>query len=475
MKYCEECGAQLDPSDKYCPECGMSQENIHRDDIKFCEECGTEFEEGESFCSNCGCPKQSSSANTPAAYQDLTTQANALESKNINARDFDDRYEYSVDEDTETGYKKSPKVSKVVLIVLLVVAVVALSVFLIMYFTGEKNYSAQVAESVTVTEATETSTAPTNAMQAETEPTETTEPPTQPDETVPKEDGYILEYSNTRILTDSDLYYLSDRELELARNEIYARHGRLFNTDYIQQYFNTRSWYHGTVSPDEFDDSVLNDIEKYNIDFIQEYEENRSSDTFNSNSVPNNYYTPEDDYYYNDQSTQETEPEVDVKTVNVKGVEFNYVNSYKYEAKYTGGVIDYNINLDIKYCEPSEYMSDNDRIVGISSSTGMYDESEIGSLYKSAGYNDFAVFEVKVSGDYIDEFYGYNNIEFRKYNHAGAVLKNIATQVTDYEMLYLDPDEGTINEKFYIGFFTSEVGRVDFKILGVGPNGLGEW
>lgn len=173
---------------------------------------------------------------------------------------------------------KAPKPLIFVLIVLLVVAVVALSVFLIMYFTGEKNDSAQATESVTVTEATETSTAPTNATQAETEPTETTEPPTQPAETIPKEDGYILEYSNTRILTDSDLYYLSDRELELARNEIYARHGRLFNTDYIQQYFNTRSWYHGTVSPDEFNESVLNDIEKYNIDFIQEYEENRNSD-----------------------------------------------------------------------------------------------------------------------------------------------------------------------------------------------------
>lgn len=174
-------------------------------------------------------------------------------------------------------------------------------------------------------------------------------------------------------------------------------------------------------------------------------------------------------------SNNQTVPKVNVKKVNVKGVEFNYVNSYKYTAKYTGDTIDYKINLDIKYCEPSEYMSDNDKIIGISNSSGMYKESDIGSLYKSAGYDDFAVFEVKVSGNYTNEFYGYNNIEFRKYTSGGTLLENIATNVTDYEMLFLDSDKGTINEKFYIGFYKSEVGRVDFKILDVGPNGLGEW
>lgn len=53
-----------------------------------------------------------------------------------------------------------------------------------------------------------------------------------PDETIDISE-YILFNSDSIMLTETDLEFLSDRELELARNEIYARHGRKFNTDYI--------------------------------------------------------------------------------------------------------------------------------------------------------------------------------------------------------------------------------------------------
>lgn len=50
------------------------------------------------------------------------------------------------------------------------------------------------------------------------------------------DEDYILPDSGTRKLTNSDLAGLDADELELARNEIYARAGRRFNTDYIQDY-----------------------------------------------------------------------------------------------------------------------------------------------------------------------------------------------------------------------------------------------
>ena len=58
----------------------------------------------------------------------------------------------------------------------------------------------------------------------------------------------------------------------LARNEIYARHGRKFIDTQIQAYFNSKSWYHGTVEAADFDASVLSSIERTNISFISAHE-----------------------------------------------------------------------------------------------------------------------------------------------------------------------------------------------------------
>ena len=84
---------------------------------------------------------------------------------------------------------------------------------------------------------------------------------------------YIIPYSDSRILTDSDLEKLSLTDLTLARNEIYARHGRMFKDDDIRQYFENQAWYAGIIPADQFDDSVLSRIEKANISTIKEYED----------------------------------------------------------------------------------------------------------------------------------------------------------------------------------------------------------
>ena len=83
---------------------------------------------------------------------------------------------------------------------------------------------------------------------------------------------YILPESNTRLLTEGDLEGLSAHELMLARNEIYARHGRKFIDEQIQAYFNGKSWYNGTIEAADFDSSVLSEIERANISFIGAHE-----------------------------------------------------------------------------------------------------------------------------------------------------------------------------------------------------------
>ena len=84
--------------------------------------------------------------------------------------------------------------------------------------------------------------------------------------------GYILPFSDVEYLSEYDLMGLSKDELKIARNEIYARHGRMFNDANLQAYFNSCSWYTPTISPENFSDSMLNEVEIANRDLIVSYE-----------------------------------------------------------------------------------------------------------------------------------------------------------------------------------------------------------
>lgn len=85
-------------------------------------------------------------------------------------------------------------------------------------------------------------------------------------------DDYILPTSDREYLTEADLEGLTKEELRLARNELYARHGRLFQDEMLQSYFNSKDWYDGYIDPDDFNERMLNDYEMANKDLIVEYE-----------------------------------------------------------------------------------------------------------------------------------------------------------------------------------------------------------
>ena len=86
---------------------------------------------------------------------------------------------------------------------------------------------------------------------------------------------YIFPDSDSCYLTDEDLAGYSSDQLELAKNEIYARHGRKFVTQRIADYFNSKSWYKGTEDPETFDDNqgdIFNEYEVTNISKIADTE-----------------------------------------------------------------------------------------------------------------------------------------------------------------------------------------------------------
>ena len=78
-----------------------------------------------------------------------------------------------------------------------------------------------------------------------------------------------LEFFENRRITEQMLNGLSLHELRLLRNEIYARHGRIFRTEWLSQYFWNQPWY----TPDEnFKDEELSANDKLNVETIVKYE-----------------------------------------------------------------------------------------------------------------------------------------------------------------------------------------------------------
>lgn len=83
---------------------------------------------------------------------------------------------------------------------------------------------------------------------------------------------YIIPDSDTRYLMDYDIFYMDKAMLRMARNEIYARYGRMFDSKDLQEYFSSKSWYVPSIPAKEFDESVLNEVEKYNLEVIKKVE-----------------------------------------------------------------------------------------------------------------------------------------------------------------------------------------------------------
>ena len=84
---------------------------------------------------------------------------------------------------------------------------------------------------------------------------------------------YIFADADIRYLTQEEVDKLSLQAVCYAKNEIYARHGRKFLSTELQEYFNDKSWYQGTVEAEKFSPSVFNKYESDNIQILVKAEE----------------------------------------------------------------------------------------------------------------------------------------------------------------------------------------------------------
>lgn len=87
--------------------------------------------------------------------------------------------------------------------------------------------------------------------------------------------SYVIPDSGSRYLTRDELSSYSGLYLMLARNEIYATHGYIFNDQNIQRYFDCKDWYYGYVPSQNFSPAVFNEYEEYNLALILAEESRR--------------------------------------------------------------------------------------------------------------------------------------------------------------------------------------------------------
>lgn len=72
-----------------------------------------------------------------------------------------------------------------------------------------------------------------------------------------------------RVMTADDLEYHSGYELTLMRNEIFARHGRIFKDPLLAEYFGSRRWYKPRR---DFNEKSLTAVERRNVQAIMQYQ-----------------------------------------------------------------------------------------------------------------------------------------------------------------------------------------------------------
>jgi hypothetical protein len=91
---------------------------------------------------------------------------------------------------------------------------------------------------------------------------------------------FIFPNSSNMKVTEPELRPLSLAEMRIARNEIFARHGRQFKDPMLNKWFYSKTWYlkiNPKYSPADFDarPDQMNAVEKANIAFILKTEQNR--------------------------------------------------------------------------------------------------------------------------------------------------------------------------------------------------------
>ena len=219
----------------------------------YCRKCGQKLKETSRFCKKCG---------TPVMME-------------------------STIEDEVIIPMKHKKRWPIVLMIFLGVFLIILAAFILKYKMNQISEQSEVPDNQVIanewssqTDDFETDFSTDNSEEdisesVEKEVSEEDQKQTEETEMQDEASEYFIPDSDSKYLTMKDLEGYSADDCRIARNELFARHGRKFTDENLKSYFESKSWYEGTIEPEDFDDSVFNEYEIANRDLIVEYEKEK--------------------------------------------------------------------------------------------------------------------------------------------------------------------------------------------------------
>ena len=234
----------------FCPNCGRKIEN---ETAKFCPKCGHSLSEARQ---------------SEAKFADKSNNG-------------------PIQSQASPPQKRGPVAAKIVGIIFVAIVLTIIVVVFLLRTSSKQSQHSAISSSSQVQSEPLTSESPmalpTPSPKAACTPIPTPKPtqsptpspiPTFAPQVTPatEESEYILPHSDTEPITIDQLQGLSAEEARIARNEILARHGRRFNDQQLQEYFDGCSWYSGTIDADSFDYNVLSPLEQQNVEVIKQYE-----------------------------------------------------------------------------------------------------------------------------------------------------------------------------------------------------------
>ena len=234
-----------------------------------CWSCGTVNKVGARFCRSCG-------ASTDAPPPVEPERAPSTEQERLQASSIPFEREVAVHiPDTPTGTTVVPRDNrKLVGLIAGISAALVLALAIVLFFQNRS-----LPKTMARIETAAPQRIPTGA---ETDPTRLSgklksdaseiASAHRPEAERLGQDSDASPFFMNRSVADADLEGKSPWELDVMRNEIYARHGRRFARKDLQTYFSAQPWYVPRYSISGFPVSLLTSVQQNNVLHIQRYQ-----------------------------------------------------------------------------------------------------------------------------------------------------------------------------------------------------------
>lgn len=223
----------------------------------YCEKCGTNIESNNQPCPSCGYFEQ------PIAAASYTYQASS------------DNSPANIQKSYQKKWNPLVNIITGILIAVFLLATVGIMLLTKVKFTAYEQSSGTVnkAETTIGNAVIADFVKEVNVVLGGNNNSSTEQMENETSEEADTE--FVFVDSDSRFLEEDEIRALSKENIRYARNEIYARLGREFSDEQLQEYFNEKSWYAPKYSTKEFDslgDSIFNEYELYNKNLISKIE-----------------------------------------------------------------------------------------------------------------------------------------------------------------------------------------------------------